>query len=86
MEKFYLMPEYKKAFLGTTISRANQQTVAVYDFQKCLKLIMKRDKVDYDEAMDIIYFNTVNADMGDKTPILLQRHTEKEMEDWDWDD
>ena len=86
MEKFYLMPEFKKAFLGTTIARANMQTVAVYDFEKCLKIIMKRDKVEYDEAMDIFYFNTVNADMAEKTPIILQRHKEKEMEDWDWDE
>jgi hypothetical protein len=86
MENFYLMPEFKKAFLGTTIPRTNMPTVAVYDFDKCLDIIMKRDKVEYDEAMDIFYFNTVNADVGEKTPVILQRHKEKEMEDWDWDE
>jgi len=86
MEKFYLMPEFKKAFLGTTISRANMQTVAVYDFEKCLKIIMDKDKLPYDEAVETLYFNTINADLGDKTPIIIQKHSLKEMEGWDFDE
>tara|TARA_R110002126_G_scaffold265915_1_gene409070 strand:- start:1433 stop:1693 length:261 start_codon:yes stop_codon:yes gene_type:complete len=86
MEKFYLMPEFKKAFLGTTIARANMQTVAVYDFEKCLKIIMDKDKLPYDEAVETLYFNTINADLGDKTPIIIQKHSLKEMEGWDFDE
>ena len=80
------MPEFKKAFLGTTIARANMQTVAVYDFEKCLKIIMDKDKLPYDEAVETLYFNTINADLGDKTPIIIQKHSLKEMEGWDFDE
>jgi hypothetical protein len=86
MENFYLIPEYKKAFIGTTLAKPTNQTVAVYDFEKCIKIIMETDKLPYDEAMETLYFNTINADLGDKTPIIIQRHNLKEMEGWDFDE
>ena len=40
MENFYLIPEYKKAFIGTTLAKPSNQTVAVYDFEKCIKTLV----------------------------------------------
>jgi hypothetical protein len=41
---------------------------AVYDYSKCLEILMKRDKMDFHEAHEYMEFNVVCAFVGDFTP------------------
>lgn len=54
--------------LGEQYSRT---TAVVYDYDKCVKILVDRDKILYDEAIEHMEFNVVSAYVGEKTPIFL---------------
>lgn len=66
------MHEYKNALIGYTIS--NDVTVAIYDYDKCIKILMKRDGVTYEDAADWFSYNPMRAIpyMGEGKPIIMQ--------------
>ena len=43
----------------------------VYDYDKCLKIFMDRDNMDYETAQEHMEFNVVGAYVGDLTPIFI---------------
>lgn len=43
-------------------------TVALYDRQKCIEILMKRDGMDEDDANEFFEFNVQGAYVGDTTP------------------
>ena len=43
----------------------------VYDYNKCLDVMVKRDDMSYPEAHEYMEFNVVGTYMGDFTPIFL---------------
>jgi hypothetical protein len=43
----------------------------VYSRTKCIEILMKRDGMDYLEAMEYFDFNVEGAYMGEKTPIWV---------------
>lgn len=42
--------------------------VPLYDINRCVSITMKQDGCSYEEANDHIYFNLVNAWLGENTP------------------
>ena len=44
------------------------QTAALYDRQKCIEILMKRDGMTDEEAEEFFEFNVVGAFVGDYTP------------------
>lgn len=57
------------AFIG--IARVNSRTVTVYDSDKVVKVLMKRDGMTEDEAWEFYEFNIACAHMGDYTPVFV---------------
>ena len=54
------------------------QTVAVYDYEKCLEIFMQRDGMDQDEAAEHMSYNVAGAYLPGKPPVFLERFpTEK---------
>ena len=47
------------------------RVVAVYDREKCIKILMKRDKMTREEAEEFFSFNVTGAYVGDHTPVFL---------------
>lgn len=43
----------------------------VYSIQKMLDILFKDAGMPYDEGMEYLEFNTINAYVGEKTPIYL---------------
>jgi hypothetical protein len=43
----------------------------VYSVRKCIKILMKRDMMTYEEALEYLEFNTLCAYVGEGTPIFL---------------
>lgn len=58
---------FDEAILGTDW-RTNR---VVYSIKKCVKILMKRDRMAFDEALEFLEFNTLSAYMGEGTPIFL---------------
>ena len=45
----------------------------VYDYDKCMKILMERDSMTEHEAHEYMEFNVVSAYVGDYTPIFIHR-------------
>lgn len=44
----------------------------VYSIKKCIKILIDRDKISFDEAREYFDFNVGGAYMGEKTPIWVE--------------
>ena len=56
--------------------RCGQPTLAVYDYEKCVKIFMDQG-MEHEEAIEWMEFNVVGAWMGEHTPIWLCRPDEE---------
>ena len=65
-----LYPNYEEALIGIC-RRFNQAPVALYDYKKCIEILM-RDAEDeetaYEQAVEWFDFNTIGAWVGEYTP------------------
>jgi hypothetical protein len=68
------------AFIGIA-ERCGQQALPVYDAWKCVEILIARDKMDPDEAMEFFQFNTLGAWMGEGTPLFLWVADDMELDD-----
>ena len=66
---------FDDAIIGTCINK-DGEVVAVYDINKCIDSLMNNDGMDYEEAEEFFYFNTINCYMGVKTPIFIETYKE----------
>jgi len=66
-------------FDGALIGVATQFNcaVALYDWDKCVKILMERDKMDYDEAVEFMDFNVTGSWVGEKTPAFARLMVEE---------
>jgi len=62
---------FEKALIG--ISEGNNP-VAVYDTDLCINILMEEDGMSQDEAVEFFHYNTVRANLGEKTPIFIKRY------------
>ena len=51
--------------------------VAVYSMSKCLDILMERDGMTDEEAMEYFTFNVTGAYVGENTPVFLEDLEEK---------
>jgi hypothetical protein len=63
--------DYADALIGYTVHGEN--TVAVYDYSKCIKCLMKNG-MSRDEAVEYFEYNTVRTIpyMGSAAPIIME--------------
>lgn len=45
--------------------------VAIYDYYKCVEILMSRDGCDEHDALEFMEFNVSGAWVGESTPIFL---------------
>lgn len=53
--------------------RCGQPTLVVYDYERGVDVLMKRDGMTYEEAVEWMEFNVVGTWIGEHTPIWLVR-------------
>lgn len=61
---------FEKAFVGIA-RRCGQPSLAVYSIRLCIRVLMDRDGMSYEEAVEFFEYNVVGAWMGPMTPIFL---------------
>ena len=64
---------FEDAIIGVA-ERCGMAAVIVYDSEKCIDILMKRDGMSRDEAIEFFNFNTLGAYMGVNTPLFLTRY------------
>ena len=52
-------------------TRCGQPTLAVYDAEKCIEILMSRDGMTREEAEEFFSFNTEGAWVGERTPVFV---------------
>lgn len=53
---------------GTQFNRA----VAIYDWNKCVEILVERDQMSYEDAVEFMDFNVTGAYVGEHTPVFLR--------------
>jgi len=68
----YLMADgFDDAIVGTA-ERFGMHRVVLYDTTKCIDILMKRDKITEEEAIDFFYYNVLGSWMGEYTPCFSE--------------
>ena len=60
------------AIIGTGNS-FGRTSVLIYDSEKIINKLMKRDKMTHEEAEEFFEFNIIGGWLGDQTPMFLTR-------------
>lgn len=71
---------FEAAVLGV-VHRCGQVPVVVYDRDKCLLVLQRRDGMSYQDAEEYFSFNVEGAWVGQGTPAFLERLTLAEIEE-----
>jgi hypothetical protein len=69
---------FERAFLGIAEDFAGHPR-AVYDYGKCLRILMIEKSMSQDEAIETMDFKVVGAFVGEATPIFVQRMSYKNL-------
>ena len=51
--------------------RCGQPSLVAYDRDKCIQVLMDRDGMDYEEAVEFFDFNVAGAWVGENTPMFI---------------
>lgn len=58
---------FENALIGVSM-RFGQNPIALYCYDTCIEILMKRDGMTQDEAEEYFEFNVIGAGMGENTP------------------
>jgi hypothetical protein len=73
-DEVLLADGFESAFIG--VCRRFSCNCALYDYQKCVDILVSRDKMEYDDAMEYMDYNVLGAYVGRNTPIFLMEKFE----------
>ncbi len=69
--EFLTADGFDGAFIGMTEQQPDRPAVAVYDKRRCLHILMERDSMSLEDAVEHFGFNVSGAWHGEMTPIFL---------------
>lgn len=58
------------AIIGTS-QRINEPVLAVYSWEKIINILVERDDMDFEDAVEFVDFNILGAWVGENTPIVV---------------
>lgn len=65
------------ALIGYTVNHHHAH-VAVYDYGKCIEVLVSRDGMTHEEADEFLSFNTLGAFVGENGPIYVATNGDTE--------
>ena len=60
---------FDEAFIGT--GEQFNKTLSIYDKNKCVQILMDRDSMSPDEALEFLEYNCIGSYVGPLTPVFL---------------
>ena len=60
---------FEEALIG--FGHQHAKLLAIYDYQKCIDVLMTRDGMTDEEAIEHMEYNVVGSYMGEYTPVFL---------------
>jgi hypothetical protein len=61
------------AIIGVTYDKCLGCWRVCYDVSACLDILMQRDNMSYEQAVEFFHFNISDAYYGDSTPIFIEQ-------------
>ncbi len=80
--KMRLADGFEDAFVGTTISAFGRKQVAIYDYDKCILILMHDNHMTEDDAIEYFDYNVMGSWIGEETPIYINQHSILNIEDY----
>ena len=62
---------FEEAVLGVA-RKATQPDVVAYDYEKCVQILIERDDMTEEGAIEYMEFNVVGALFGERTPVFVE--------------
>ena len=63
--------------VGHTVAQPGRPALIIYDYERCITVLMGRDGMEYGEAVEFMDFNVVGSWVGEGTPVfIVNRHQE----------
>ena len=69
-EEVLIADDLDDAFIG--VGYIFNRPLAVYSIPKAVRLLMKRDGMTREDAIEFLEFNTLGAYVGESTPVFLE--------------
>lgn len=63
---------FEDAFVGIVLQF--NTPLACYDYDKCVNVLIKRDGMSREAALEFMEFNVVGAYVGERTPAFLNKY------------
>ena len=67
-----LIEGFESAFVGLA-DRCGSSSVAVYDRDVCIQVMMSRDCMSYEDAREFLDLNVIGAYVGEQTPWFITK-------------
>lgn len=62
---------FESAFVGLAVRFDWDRPVAVYDREACIRVLVERDGMTHEDAVEFFNFNTLGSWVGEQTPIYV---------------
>ena len=62
---------FDEAILGMTYDMVVSEDRLIYSQKKCIDILVKRDGMTYEEALEYMEFNVLGAYVGQNQPLFL---------------
>jgi hypothetical protein len=82
-ETFLKADGFDDAIIGITYDKENGGYRLVYSKSKCIKVLMERDKMSYEIALEYFDYNVEGAYVGKETPIWVDDEMFNENEQFE---
>lgn len=63
---------FEDAVIGYVVNQHHAQVV-VYDYEKCVEVLVSRDGMTDEDAREYLGFNTLSAYVGENGPLFITR-------------
>lgn len=61
---------FEKALIGIA-RRTGQPSLAVYDSEKCINILVNKHEMTHEEAVEFFEFNVIGSWVGQNTPLFF---------------
>ena len=67
---------FDEAIIGVTYDMVVQEERLIYSVDKCVEILVKRDEMTSEEAIEYMDFNVLGAYIGKDQPVFLNEYEE----------
>ncbi len=67
---------FDEAIIGVTYDMVVQEERLIYSVDKCVEILVKRDEMTSEEAIEYMDFNVLGAYIGKDQPVFLSEYEE----------